>query len=185
MRRCPNCGKAVGDNMLYCPECGSKLAGVGEVPFRAPPAQPIRSKKKIPKGIIIATVTSLSVIFLIVVLLVVFLLGKGCEMIKGPADAANGFMRALSSSDIEAAWDYVSSEGKKAEGKESFERKLKQTAGKISNFYTRNIHAENDFSEISMEVRFTNGEKTFWVFRLVREDGAWKVLGINPESGIE
>ncbi|MDD5748115.1 MAG: zinc ribbon domain-containing protein [Actinomycetota bacterium] len=187
---CPNCGKEVSEEKRFCPGCGAPLqaAPSTQVPEKTeipgmPPSAPPPSLKAPKKHSIILKVLIpvIAVIVILVIALVAFLTGKGCEMITGPADAANNFMEALKEGNLDSAWTYFSIAAQEEEGRDSFDEKFEPYNGEVKKYYTREVKTENDRSNVTMELELKNGVKDKWYFDLVKENDKWKVQYVSSK----
>ncbi len=149
------------------------------MPPGAPPAA--RPKKGMSKGAKLAIwlgVLTVVLIVVAVVLLVVFVV----NVVSGPADASNAYVKALNEGDMSTAWSYISTGTQNDEGRSGFESKVGIFEGEISTWNTGSIQIDNSTARVVMDLEFKDGSDATWDMYLVKEDGEWKIEQVSPRS---
>jgi cytoskeletal protein RodZ len=191
----------------FCPRCGVQVEAApagpppapappqaqppqpppapGPVPPPAPPAPagtagPIQ-KKRMSKGAKLAIwlgVLTIVLILIAVILLAVFVI----NVVSGPADAANSYVKALQEGDLSTAWGYLSASTQSEEGRSGFESKVGIFEGEIKTWNTGSIEINNSNARVVMDLSFKDGTDATWDMYLVKEDGEWKIDQVSPRT---
>lgn len=122
------------------------------------------------------------VLVLVMVILFVFVF---VNVLAGPADVANDYMKALKAGNLSSAWSYLSEKAQKEEGRSGFEKKVGVYKGQIDRYYTRKINVSGSNAQVTMELKLSSGEKGNWYFDLVKEGGKWRIVAVSPEKPAE
>lgn len=211
MAQCESCGKEMVEGSQFCPKCGAQqaagLAAVppqatgpvqpppvqGQVPpppmppppgqaayQQAPVAQPKR-RKGLPRGAKIAIIIGAVVVVLIaiaVVVAVVFFV----DVISGPADVANGYVRAINEGQLVTAWNYLAEQTKQEESRTDFDANMKELEGNIKTWFTSSINVgTGGRAYVKMDITSSASEKTTWYMYLVKERDTWKIRTVSTD----
>jgi ABC-type transport system involved in multi-copper enzyme maturation permease subunit len=134
------------------------------------------------KGSKIALVLGIGVVALIIlalVLIVIFFI----NVVSGPADVANNYVKALNNGDLSTAWSYLAAETQKEEGRSGFEDKVGGLRGEISKWSTGSINVRTGgLSTVVMNLTLKDGTKVTWDMSLTKENGKWKIRQVSPRQ---
>ena len=178
---CRNCGARIPDDANFCPECGAPASGEehggkpGAAAEAAPPAAErpkMATWKKVLLGIVGAIVLAVS--------LAIFLTGS-------LVDAVDRQLAALRAGDVDAAYAMTSDAFKRAVSRERFAAFLKANPALMHvtdhSFTTR--ERENGIGTLKGTLETENGGRIPVVYKLVEENGAWKILSLTlPKQGV-
>ena len=118
------------------------------------------------------------VIFVIIVIIIAMM---ATSPVVKPVEKELSYLK---SGDVQAAYDLTSNEFKNATSLETFKAFLTQypslTSNKSHSFTNREI--VNTTGTVTGTLEATDGTKTPIEFRLIKENGAWKILGIQVGS---
>jgi rRNA maturation protein Nop10 len=190
MNQCPNCGSAVAAGARFCKNCASPIAGAGASPQYDQPAYPQPGYAMPSRGgpnrrtLIIAAVAGGVILLTGIILLIVLLPGGGGA--STPGQAVKSLISAQLQGDTNGFISYFTKQDRDAinaagpERKKIIEDVVKQTASqaKTRGMPDVNIKKENingDFATVDFEVKWKDGETEQTQFRLVKEDGNWRV----------
>lgn len=198
MSFCSNCGTKITEADKFCPECGhpnetlhpsegapaSAAPVAGEVhvaPPHLPPAAPVGSpaKKKL-SGCAIAGIVGGSVLALFILLAVVIFVVVSSAS-SGAVEATRNHLTFLKSGDIESAYGGTSSGFQSATSLDQYRKFLSNYPAlsdvASSRFNERSV--ENGVASLSGTITDSRGTEKPFSVRLVEENGAWKILGID------
>lgn len=137
-------------------------------------------KKGLATGAKVAIILGIAVVVLIVLALVFFVIFFA-NVITGPADVSNEYVRALDEGEMSTAWSLLASETQQEEGRAGFEEKVKALEGKIDKWYTTDVNVESGGrAKVVMDITLSGGDKVTWDMYLVKEEGEWKIRQVDP-----
>jgi len=175
---CKDCGTLVPDGARFCPKCGTEVtAGGSQSPQAEAGSPPAKSgKMAMWKKIVLGFVA----IIVLVVSLALFLTGS----LVDPVDKQ---LAALRSGDIDTAYSMTSDAFKKAVSRERFVAFLKANPSLMEitdhSFSTREVGDGIGTLKGTLETK--SGSKIPVVYKLVDENGEWKILSITlPKQGV-
>jgi len=193
MAECSNCGNELSDRVSYCPGCGAPVvqtqpdaAQLFSSPALSQVPSPVKTKKGLPTGAILAIIAGCATI-IIIVALVVLLAVSVVDIFKKPADVANAYIKALSAGNLDTAWDYLSARTQAEKDRATFESDVRGLEGRIRKWNTRSIQLRDHRAQIALDVELGSGEETTVYVYLVKENGEWRVRSADetPFPGFE
>jgi len=184
---CQSCGSRLAPNAKFCPECGARVGAASEVrpaatpaPAASPAAQTDAIEKPKRRFPLWAKIVG-GVAVLIIAVIAISMWATG-----GLADTVNRQVDALKAGNIPAAYSETSQAFRDATSLPEF------TAFVNSNPVLRQIDHidigarsfENNLGQVEGTITSTSGTTVPIVFRLVKENDQWRILGINlnPKS---
>ena len=177
---CKSCGTRLEDNVHFCPQCGQAIqeseATDGSNPVAAPANIPVKPKMALWKKILIAVAT-----------IIVLAVGLAFFATSGLVDPVERHITALRQGNVQAAYDETSQAFRESTSLEQFSGFVKANPilTKVTDHSFPERKVENGIGTLSGTLTTANGGVQPIVFRLVKENDEWKILGINlnPESG--
>ena len=125
------------------------------------------------------------IIGILAVVLIMAVIGVAVFLVIGaitaPADVANSYLQALNDGDLSTAWDYLSEDAKKVETRSDFNSEKEYFKGEIKSYNTSGIEVSNGNAQVTMDIKFRDGESDTWNMHLVKEDGGWRIKNIEVD----
>ena len=193
MAECLECGGELPEGAHNCPGCGAPVvttqsgaAPVVSSPTLSQTAGHGKAKKRFPRGAVVAIIAGCVTVALIV-LMVVLLAVSVVDIFKKPADVANAYIKALSSGNLDTAWDYLSAGARTEKDRATFESDVRGLGGRIRKWNARSILIRDHKAQVTLDVEFNSGEEATVYVYLVKENGEWRVRSAaeTPVPGFE
>ena len=191
MKFCTHCGTQLPDDAHFCVTCGTSIQpsnpdAAQPTPPQVPPPQqaaamssPAPQRKKL-SGCAIAAIVAGSLALLLAVLGVVAIVLAN-YMTSDMVKAANDFLATLKQGQPRAAYEMSASGLREATSLSEFNQVVKGypilSQHTVFSINTRTV--ENDQGYIQGEMTDANGQKAEVEFRLIKENGSWKVLALH------
>ena len=168
---CAKCGSEIPGDARFCPQCGAE-AGMSRLAPRPPGVPPLRTGRRMAtwKKVVLSVLAFIAVV---VALVLYFTVG-----LVEPIDRQ---LSALRAGDLEAAYAETSIAFQKATSPEDFAAfvaanpMLKEVAD--HSFSERSF--ENDLGTVRGTLKSPDGGALPVEYKLVKEQGAWKILSIS------
>lgn len=128
-------------------------------------------------------------ILLVLALLELLSIGSGCSMSAKPSDRINTLCRTLERGEVDRAAGFFSSGLVNKLGIEALKEDLSRTTaelkehGGIKSIKVLKEDVVGDLAEVTVEVTRGNGNVTIVHYKLIKEQGVWKVDGVTADSG--
>ncbi len=188
---CPDCGKEMPDDSIFCPNCGATAAPESAVNAKptppgtstaqrvrqTPPPLPVspapdRRKK------LIKVLVALGIIFIVVVVAAVILLTLFIGTVKAPVDVTNKYIEAVNMGNATEAWGFLHPASRFKTGY-SFDQYTEQVVNRSSGFLTKwNAHhvtVSNSNALVEVYITFKNAKKETIEFALKKTNGKWLI----------
>jgi hypothetical protein len=162
---CTNCGTKLEPGAQFCSNCGTPVAG------SAVPGAPPRKSRR---GLWIKILAGVAVFIVAVVALALYLTADLIE----PIDRQ---IAALRAGDLDAAYAETSIAFQEATSKEKFADFIKANRGltQIADHSFSERSYENNIGKVSGTLTTKDGAVIPITYRLVKENGQWRILGFN------
>jgi hypothetical protein len=181
MAACPDCGGELPDGASLCPGCGAPRAKIvlSTSPYVNRPFLPStpgvkKTDRRLPTGAVIAIIAG-CVTVVIIVILVVLLSISFVDIFKKPVDVTNAYIKALSTGNVETAWDYLSVRTRAEKGRADFESDVHGLEGRIETWNASGVQIRDRRAQVALDIGFKDGGETTLYVYLVKESGEWCV----------
>lgn len=171
---CSECGTALSEDAHFCPQCGHEIVK-GASPQSSPASQsPPKKKMALWKKVVIGLIA----IIVVSVSLALFLTSG----LTGPVERQ---LAALGRGDIDAAYDVTSQAFQRSTSKAQFEQFVRAypIITDIADHSFSERRVENGIGYLSGTLTSESGGVQPVSYRLVKENGEWKILGIDLNPG--
>lgn len=165
---CKQCGGELQQNFLYCPKCGQKIEKTNEIPDRPQKYSPLWFR------------------FFIALVLVVGVFALMFELSSEDlTDTVEKQLKAIRQDQMtEAYYHFTAKSFQEATSLEHFKDFIKNYSffshNRSVRFIDRNVN--NDQGSLEAVLTPADGKDVQVQYRLIKEDGRWKVLSIRLED---